>query len=113
MDDVILLGTGTFVEWVAFEVILDTFCKASGMSINVEKSGFLFNNIKEGPLLSIARVLPYKMEHITKGFKYLRYFIKPLGYKVKDWLWLIQNFERRINHWSHKCLSLGGRLVLI
>ena len=53
------------------------------------------------------------MENITNGFKYLGYFLKPLGYKVNDWLWLIQKYERRINHWSHKCLSLGGRLVLV
>ena len=33
LDDVILLGTGTLSEWMAFDVILSTFCKASGMSI--------------------------------------------------------------------------------
>ena len=37
VDDVILLGTGTLHEWMAFEVILSTFCKASGMSISLEK----------------------------------------------------------------------------
>ena len=31
VDDVILLGTSTFSEWMAFEVILSTFYKASGM----------------------------------------------------------------------------------
>ena len=41
------------------------------------------------------------------------HFMKPLGYKVKDWLWLIKSFERRIHHWAHKFLSLVGRLVLI
>ena len=59
VDDVILLGTGTLHEWMAFKVILSTFCKASGMSISLEKSGFLYNNIDEETLLSIARVLPY------------------------------------------------------
>ena len=84
VDDVILLGTGTLIQWMYFEVILSTFCKASGMSISVEELGFLFNNIDEGTLLSIARVLPYKMEIITTGFKYLGYFLKPLGYKVNN-----------------------------
>ena len=81
--------------------------------IELEKSGFLYNNIDEETLLSIARVLPYKMETISIGFKYLGYFLKPLGYKVNDWLWLIQKYEKRIYHWSHKYLSLGGRLVLV
>ena len=50
---------------------------------------------------------------MSTGFKYLGYFIKPSGYLVKDWLWLIKKFENRITHWSYKLLSLGGRLVLI
>ena len=84
VDDVILLGTGTLHEWMAFEVILSTFCKASGMSISLEKSGFLYNNNDEETLLSIARVLPYKMETITIGFKHLGYFLKLLEYKVNN-----------------------------
>ena len=94
MDDVILLGTGTLHEWMAFEAILSTFCKAPRMSINLEKSGFLYNNNDEETLLSIARVLPYKMETIPTGFKYLGDFLKPLGNKINDWLWLIQKYEK-------------------
>ena len=71
VDDAILLGTGTLLEWMAFEVILSTFCKASGMSISLEKLSFLFNNVDEDTLLSISRVLPYKMDTISTGFKYL------------------------------------------
>ena len=72
-----------------FEVILNTFCKASGMSISLEKLGFLFNNVDEDTLLCIARVLPYKMDSISRGFKYLGYFLKPLAYKTNDWKLLI------------------------
>ena len=53
------------------------------------------------------------MEPITTGFMYLGYFLKPLGYRVRDWHWLIKNFEHRISHWSHKLLSLGGGLTLV
>ena len=45
VDDVILLGMGTLTEWMAFEVILSTFCKALGMCISLDKSCFLFNNM--------------------------------------------------------------------
>ena len=61
----------------------------------------------------IAGTLPFKFEHLTKGFNYLGYYLKPLGYLVKDWHWLIQRFEKRIHHWTFHLLSLGGRLVLI
>ena len=84
MDDVIMLGTGTLLEWIAFEVILSIFCKASGMSISVDKLGFLYNNVDEDILSGIYRIFPYKMDLISIGFKYLGYFLKPLGYKVND-----------------------------
>ena len=85
VDDVILFGSGTVEEWVAFKVILDNFCAASGMCINLDKSCFLFNNVDEGILNRISRTLTLKYDHISLGFKYLFYFIKPLGYLVKDW----------------------------
>ena len=53
------------------------------------------------------------MEPISSGFKYLGYYIKPLGYRVSDWNWMIQKYEKRICHWTHKLLSLGGRLILV
>ena len=37
VDDTILFRTGTLVECISFEVILDTFCSASGMCISIEK----------------------------------------------------------------------------
>jgi len=39
--------------------------------------------------------------------------LKLLGYRVNDWLWIIQRFEKRISHWTYKYISLGGRLILI
>ena len=37
VDDVILFGFCSCEEWIAFKVLLDTFCEASGMFINLEK----------------------------------------------------------------------------
>ena len=79
----------------------------------MDRSCFLFNNVDKGLLNRISSSLSFKYDHISLGFKYLGFFIKPLGYRVKDWHWLIKNFERRIQHWTLHLLSLGGRLVLI
>ena len=111
--DVILFGMGTVVEWIAFDVILETFCSTLDMSISMDKSGFLFNELDLGILHSIQHFIPYKADPIQLGFKYLGFYIKPLGYKVEDWYWLVKDFERRIHLWYNKYLSLGGRLVLI
>ena len=42
VDDVILLGSGSLSEWMAFDVILSKFCKASRMCISIDKSCFLY-----------------------------------------------------------------------
>ena len=96
VDDVIVFGMGTVVEWMDFDVILETFCLASSMSISLDKSGFLFSELDQGNLHSIRHFMPYKCDPIQLGFKYLGFFIKPLGYKAEDWYWLVKNFERRI-----------------
>ena len=101
VDDVILMGTGTLQEWDAFDVILETFCKAFDMRISLEKSCFLYNNIDDASLMDIARVLPYQMEPVQTGFKYLGFYLKPLRYRAYDWLWLVQKFEKRICNWTH------------
>ena len=83
------------------------------MCISIDKSSFLYNNVEVDIRTDIAKVLPYKMETISAGFMYLGYFLKPLGYRVHDWHWLIQKFEHRISHLAHKLLSLGGCLTLV
>ena len=112
VDDVILMGSGTLQEWAAFE-ILDTFSKVSGMLISMEKSAFMLNNIPSSDLLSLTKSIPYKKIPISSGFNYLGFYIKPLGYRTRDSEWLIKKFEKKISLWTHKMLSLGGRLILV
>ena len=40
------------------------------------------------------------------------FFLKLGGYKIKDWLWLVELFEIKINHWTFKILSIGCILTL-
>lgn len=47
------------------------------------------------------------------GMNYLGFFLKPNGYLISDWNWLVQKFERKILVWYNIRLSMGGRLVLI
>ena len=41
VDDAVLFGAGTLSEWQHYKIILDTFCSATGMEINIDKSSFL------------------------------------------------------------------------
>ena len=47
VDDVILFGIGTVQEWGAYKEVLDLFCSATGMTVNMEKSSFLYHNVDE------------------------------------------------------------------
>ena len=81
--------------------------------INVDKSCFLYCNLDEVGYNSLAVVIPYRMRPLLSGINYLGFFLKPIGYRISDWLWLIQKVEKRICHWTFRYLSLGGRLVLL
>ena len=83
------------------------------MVINVDNSCFLHCNLDEACLISLAGAIPYRLKPLHSGFTYLGFFLKPLGYWVNDWLWIIQKLEKRISHWTFQYLSLGGRLVLV
>jgi hypothetical protein len=69
--------------------------------------------LEEADLFPFKDLFPYVFEPMDSGFKYLGYFLKPNGYKAMDWGWLIKKFEKRLDHWCNRWLSLGGRLVLI
>ena len=58
------------------------------------------------------QLFSYDILPLQGGFKYLGFFLKPNGYKIQDWVWLLRRFEARIGGWGHKFLSIGGRFVL-
>ena len=83
------------------------------MSICIEKSSFLYNEVDEENRSHIFAFLHYRMDPIATGFKYLVYRLKPLGYRINNWRWIISMFESRISNWTYRLLSLGGRVILI
>ena len=83
------------------------------MCISLEKSSFLSKNLEEEVSNNISAILPYNMERIDSRFKYLGFWIKPSGYGLNNWWWIIKIFEKRLNHWTYILLSMGDRLILI
>jgi len=47
VDDVLIFGTGHWDDWVALRNVLVLFSDASGMSINMQKSSFLYHSISQ------------------------------------------------------------------
>jgi hypothetical protein len=69
-----------------------------------------FNNLL---LDTLKASFLFNFHELANGFKYLGYFLKLDRYNFEDWQWLIDKYEKRINHWCNRWLSIGGHLVLI
>jgi hypothetical protein len=61
----------------------------------------------------LKEFLPFETKPVDSGFKYLGCFLKPNCYTKSDWRWLEKKFDARISNWSHRWLSLGGRVILV
>jgi hypothetical protein len=100
-------------KWREIDSLLSIFCKASGLVINPLKSSFHFSGLQEGELTCFKALFPYNFVELNEGFWYLGFFLKPTNYRVVDWSWLIEKFEKRMGLWCHRWLSLGERFVLV
>jgi hypothetical protein len=113
VDDVLILTSASLAEWTSIHSLLSTFCAASGLEINLLKSVFLALNAQEPFLTDLKELFGVATAELKEGFSYLGFFIKSSRYSSRDWLWLIDKFERRILLWCNKLLSMGGRYILI
>ena len=93
--------------------IISLFYKASGLFVSINKSRFFPYKLDKVTLDGINFIFPYKTCELENRFKYLGYILKPNDYKVHDWHWLLEKFEKRIKKWTCRLLSIGGRLTLI
>eukprot|EP00253_Pinus_taeda_P028493 PITA_28493 len=113
VDDILIFLNGSVRDTISLNEILILFCKAMGMEINREKSTIsLFEcTLQESHLAT--QNFPFQATDLMEGLKYLGFRLKPDGYKIANWTWLITKVEKRINCWCHRFLSRVGQLTLI
>lgn len=109
VDDLLILLNGGIGDTIVFHRALGTFLKATGMVINEAKSTITATGCSHHEVQFALR----RFVQLEDGLKYLGYRLKPIGYKIADWTWLISKVEKRLNIWYHKYLSRVGPLVLI
>jgi hypothetical protein len=97
----------------ALKDLLNLFCSATGMKINMEKSCLLLHHCENEEEASIANTFPAQRKNFSDGLKYLGFNLKPDNYRKEDWGWLIRKVEAHLAIWVNRLLSRGGRLVLI
>jgi hypothetical protein len=113
VDDVLIMSKASIEEWKVIDEILNVFCRATSLVVNLQKSTFHYFGIQQEVIDSFKDIFPYNFVDLSEGFRYLGYFLKSDNYKAEDWRWLISKFEKRLNLWCNRWLSLGGRYVLI
>jgi len=84
VDDVLIMTNDSLQEWKEIKEILKTFCCATGLSINWEKSTFHFANLQQQILDKLKDIFPYTFTHFSTGLKYLGYYLKADSYKLAD-----------------------------
>jgi hypothetical protein len=113
VDDILIMTNDSVNEWSEIHRLLVIFFNAIGLMITPHKSSFYQFGVQSVVLDAINSFIPFEVNHIASGFKYLGYFLKADRYKAEDWDWLLTKFESRISHWCNRWLTLGGQLVLV
>lgn len=113
VDDIFCSLFGSRRNLNFFKGILNLFCRAMGMKVNMEKSCLFLNHCAKAEESSIANTFPTQRKPLSEGLKYLDFNLKLGNYRKEDWSWLIRKVEACIAIWVNGLLSRGGRLVLI
>eukprot|EP00253_Pinus_taeda_P002467 PITA_02467 len=113
VDDVLIFLNGSIGDTTTLQNAMHLFQQAIGMKVNVQKSTITTVGCTTHELAFASQRFPFISLSLTDGIKYLGFRLKPNGYKIADWLWLITKVERRLQVWYHRYLSRAGRLILI
>lgn len=113
VDDILIFINGSVRDSTTLNEILQLFCSATGMEIKRGKSSISLSGCTNQETQLANQKFPFQETNILEGIKYLGFILKPDGYKIENWTWLITKIENRINCWHHRLLSKAGRLMLI
>eukprot|EP00253_Pinus_taeda_P030204 PITA_30204 len=113
VDDVLIFLNGSIGDSTALQHAMHLFQMATGMKINVQKSTITTVGCTTHESAFALQRFPFNSLTLAEGIKYLGFRLKPIGYKIADWLWLITKVERRLQIWYHRYLSRARRLILI
>ena len=83
------------------------------MEIRQLKTCFLYFWHQDSLVDQVKTLLPFNIEPLETGMKYLGYFIKANNYHICDCLWIHNRNEKKIHGWCYKWFSMGGRLILV
>jgi hypothetical protein len=92
VDDILLMGLSTAIESLCFRSIIDLFCEASGMEVNMTKSQVFFFNMLIEIQNHLTQILGFT--HITLPSVYLGIPLIDNPLRNSSWDSLLYSFAR-------------------
>jgi hypothetical protein len=111
VDDTLMLSSPTIRESLHILNILQTFCTASGMDINKEKSQLFFFNTPLPVQLHITNILGFTRSSLPS--KYLGIPLINKSLQNNSWEGLLSSMGKRLSSWTFRMLNLPSRLILL
>ena len=111
VDDTSLVGVASFREARMIRDTLNVYLKATQQVINDKKSKVVFFNLEQRLQDRILEILGFTRTSLPVVYLGVPLHFKKL--KLDIWRNLLECIKDRINHWSHKRLSYGGRLTFL
>ena len=106
------MGMINIIKWFCLSQIIKKFGIAMGLVQNEHKSIILYGSCNQDDITYIKHCFGVNEKILYKGMKYLGYRLKLGSYKNANWMWLVERFYLKIKGWEHRCLSLGGCIIL-
>ena len=76
MDEVMLFGASSFQDFKALKEILNVYCEATKMEINLFKYSMMLNCISEKIVVQLEGSYPIRKCNDKESFKYLGFYLK-------------------------------------
>lgn len=111
VDDTTLMGLATIREASNMRRALDVYLATSGQLINEGKSSIFFFNTPLSIQRRIAHILRFQIGSLP-----LLYLGIPIstGRQSRDsWQVILDKFNVKVNHWTHRWLSFAGQVQLL
>lgn len=110
-DDCLLFTKAKASQVKLVQEVLDTFCKASRMRVNIQKSRFLpSRNISRTKITKFEGIMNFK-HNFTIG-KYLGFPLLSGRVTNADFSYIIDKVNSRLAGWKGRFLSRAGRVTL-
>jgi hypothetical protein len=106
MDDILLMGLSTTREALCFKSIINLFCEASGMEVNMTKSQVFFFNTPPEIQNHLTQLLGFTRSTLPSVYLGIPLIDNPL--RNASWDSLISKFRKKLSSWTfHPSICLG------